>query len=174
MNTALINPEMKVGALLDRYPELEDVLIELAPEFRWLRNPLLRRTVGKVATLAQAAGVAGMPVRDLVAALRRAVAQPVPEEDAGGGVAVEAQPRPAWAAEERAAVRVDAGEVMASGRTPVAVVTERLAEVPPDGCLVLLAPFYPAPLVDAMTGKGHAVWSRPAEAGAWEVWIAAL
>jgi Domain of unknown function (DUF1858) len=67
-----ITPAMKVAELLDSWPELERVLIAQAPAFRRLRNPVLRRTVARVATLEQAAGVGGVPVRELVAALRRA------------------------------------------------------------------------------------------------------
>lgn len=174
MTMLLINPETKVGVLLDRYPEVEEVLIGLAPEFRRLTNPLLRRTVARVATLAQAAGVAGIPVRTLVAELRRAVGQPVEEVKEDGSAAAETAPRPEWAADERVAVRIGAEEVMASGRTPVAVVSERMTEVPGGSCLVLSAPFFPAPLVDALTAKGHAVWSRPLGTGAWEVWISSV
>jgi hypothetical protein len=63
---------MKVAELLEAWPELEEVLIRLAPAFRRLKNPVLRRTVARVATLEQAAGVGGVAVRDLVGALRRA------------------------------------------------------------------------------------------------------
>jgi hypothetical protein len=50
-----ILPSTKIGALLARYPELEDVLIGLAPPFKRLKNPFLRRGVAKVAPLEQAA-----------------------------------------------------------------------------------------------------------------------
>ncbi len=67
-----ITPDTKVGALLEAYPELEEHLIACAPAFAKLRNPLLRRTVAKVATLEQAARVGGIGVRDLVRRLREA------------------------------------------------------------------------------------------------------
>lgn len=70
-----IHPETKVGALLDAYPELEAVLISIAPAFEKLRNPILRRTVAKVATLEQAARIGGVRVRDLVNQLRQAAGQ---------------------------------------------------------------------------------------------------
>jgi hypothetical protein len=60
-----ILPSTKVAALLERYPELEDVLIGLAPPFKKLKNPLLRKGVAKVASLKHAAAVGGMPVNDL-------------------------------------------------------------------------------------------------------------
>jgi hypothetical protein len=66
-----ITPATKVADLLESWPDLEDVLIAQAPAFRRLKNPVLRRTVARVATLEQAAGVGGVPVRELVATLRR-------------------------------------------------------------------------------------------------------
>jgi hypothetical protein len=56
-----IGPEMTVGALLEAYPELESVLVEMAPAFAKLRNPVVRRTVAKVAGVADPTAVAGFP-----------------------------------------------------------------------------------------------------------------
>ena len=53
----LIGPETTVGAMIEAYPELESVLVEMAPAFAKLRNPVVRRTVAKVATLEQAARI---------------------------------------------------------------------------------------------------------------------
>ncbi|MFH1755446.1 MAG: DUF1858 domain-containing protein, partial [Candidatus Latescibacterota bacterium] len=58
-NRPSITPDMKVSALLEAYPELEDVLIGIAPAFKKLRNPVLRRTVAKLTSLRQAAQVGG-------------------------------------------------------------------------------------------------------------------
>ena len=46
-----IEPVTKIAALLDHYPELEDVLIGMAPPFKKLKNPILRKSVAKVASL---------------------------------------------------------------------------------------------------------------------------
>ena len=73
----LVNPETRIGALLDAHPELEAVLVALSPEFKRLKNPLLRKTVARVATVAQAAKIGSLSVPDLVKALRRALGQEV-------------------------------------------------------------------------------------------------
>ena len=65
-----ILPSTRVGALLDRYPQLEDVLIALAPPFKKLKNPLLRKGVARVASLRHAAVVGGMSAGELVNRLR--------------------------------------------------------------------------------------------------------
>src|SRR5262249_41576159 len=65
-----IDPDTTVGALLDAYPEAEAVLIDLAPAFAKLRNPVVRRTVAKVATLEHAAKIGGVSLRTLIGKLR--------------------------------------------------------------------------------------------------------
>ena len=60
MSELMITPETRVGALLDAHPELEVTLIGIAPTFKALKNPVLRRTVAKVATLEQAARIADL------------------------------------------------------------------------------------------------------------------
>lgn len=40
-----ITPETKLKDILDTYPELERVLLEISPAFAKLQNPLLRKTV---------------------------------------------------------------------------------------------------------------------------------
>src|SRR5205814_640770 len=82
-----ILPSTKIGELLDRYPELEGILIELAPPFKKLRNPLLRKGVAKVVSLKQAAAVGGVPVNDLVNKLRAAIGQEaIASEDASESI----------------------------------------------------------------------------------------
>jgi hypothetical protein len=73
---APIEPLMKVATLLQDYPELEEALIEIAPPFRKLRNPVLRRSVAKVTSLRQAAAVAQIDVSDLVRSCERQPGSP--------------------------------------------------------------------------------------------------
>src|SRR5260370_3061337 len=67
-----INPETTVGALLSAYPALESVLIDIAPAFAKLRNPVVRRTVAKIATLEQVATIGGVDLQGMILKLRAA------------------------------------------------------------------------------------------------------
>ncbi len=53
MEKLIITPKTKIYDLLEAYPELEDLLISMAPEFVKLKNPLLRKTIAKVANISQ-------------------------------------------------------------------------------------------------------------------------
>jgi hypothetical protein len=59
-----ITPSTKVGDMLDNYPELEETLIGIAPPFKKLKNPFLRKTVAKVATLKHIASVGNVPLNE--------------------------------------------------------------------------------------------------------------
>ncbi len=61
-----INPSTKVGDLLDAYPELEDELIRIAPAFKRLKNPFVRRAVAKAATVKHISSVGGVPLNELI------------------------------------------------------------------------------------------------------------
>ena len=64
-----INANTKIDDLLKEYPFLEDFLVKLSPKFKGLRNPIMRKTIGKVATLSKVAGIGGLNLDDFLAAL---------------------------------------------------------------------------------------------------------
>jgi uncharacterized protein len=61
-----LSPKTKVDELLSRYPFLKEFLIQFDPHFKALDNPLLRKTLGKVATLSKAAMVGGVEIGKLI------------------------------------------------------------------------------------------------------------
>jgi len=75
MEKLLITPKTKIFDLLEVYPDLEETLIAVAPAFRKLKNPALRNTITKVATLTQAALIGGLKVEELIFKLRAEVGQ---------------------------------------------------------------------------------------------------
>ena len=64
-----ITAKTKIDELLKQYPFLEDFLITLSPKFKGLKNPIMRKTMGKVATLEMAAPISGLNLDKLIASL---------------------------------------------------------------------------------------------------------
>ncbi|MBC7186053.1 MAG: DUF438 domain-containing protein [Calditrichaeota bacterium] len=62
-----LSASTRVGELLKEYPFLLDFLVSRSEKFKLLTNPLLRRTVGQVATLAQVASIGGIELATLLA-----------------------------------------------------------------------------------------------------------
>jgi len=168
--TVPINPKTKVGELLDAYPEAEELLITLAPKFKALRNPVLRRTVAKVASLEQAARVGGLSVKELVGALRDGLG--VAGAEIADGVESSTSEPPPWLEEGREPSAVlDADALLAAGKTPVAEASVKLAHIQPGDLLLVKATFEPAPLVDVLRDKGHDVFADGKGDEEWEVWV---
>ena len=65
-NPPPITSGTRVAELLSNYPETEELLIGMSPAFEKLRNPVLRRSVARVATLRQAAAVGRIPAADFL------------------------------------------------------------------------------------------------------------
>ncbi|HET8539134.1 MAG TPA: DUF1858 domain-containing protein [Anaeromyxobacter sp.] len=154
---ATITPESKIGELLERWPQLEAVLLDLSPHFEALRSPVLRRTVARIATLRQVSSVSGVALGVLVTRLRAGagLAPAAIEEEAGGA----APERPAWADEREVARTHDARAAIEAGEHPMPRVMTDLAALADGEVYALVTPFVPAPLVDLARGKGFAAFS---------------
>ncbi len=75
-----ISPQTRIGQLLDTYPFLIDLLAGYAPEFGKLRNPVMRKTMGAVATLSMAAGLGGVDLEALIDAIATAIREHTGEQ----------------------------------------------------------------------------------------------
>ncbi len=152
-----INPETKVGALLEAYPQLEQTLIECAPAFAKLKNPILRRTVARVATLEQAARIGGIGVRELVRRLRAAAGQGALEE-VGPDESVPEGPAPDWVVPDRIRARFDADAMLAGGEHPIGRVRRSVNALEPGEIVELVSSFRPEPLIETFRRAGCLVY----------------
>ena len=144
-NNLIITPKTKVLQLIETYPQLEDVLIEYIPEFKKLKNPLLRKTVARIATLQQAASIGHVNVGDLINKLRKEIGQELITETMDSNYNTS---KPAWFEELKIKQVFDVREMLATGEHPVAQVMADLNVLPHDTIYKLIAPFLPAPLID--------------------------
>ena len=170
-----ITPETKIAELLDVYPQLEDVLIQQSAHFRALKNPILRKTVAKVATLEKAAQMSGIPVRRLVATLRQAAG--LPGEPGTGTIETDLEAAvvdtvaPDWFDERKVRATIDADELLAAGEVPLPRVHQAVQGLPPGGLLRVTSTFRPAPLVEAVHKAGHGTYVTQVSPGTFQTYI---
>ncbi len=155
----LITPQTKVGDLLKAFPQLEDVLVEMAPAFKKLRNPVLRKTVARVTSLAQAARVGNISVIELIQRLRREVGQPEYTETKKAEGSSLTEP-PTWYDENLIVNTLDARPIIDAGDQPIGRVLRDLDKLTERQIYKLITPFEPAPLIDKAKDKGLLVWIR--------------
>ena len=116
MNELIITPKTKILQLIEAYPQLEEVLVKYAPAFKKLKNPTLRKTVAKIATLQQAAAIGNVKDEDLINHLRKEVGQNLFTGDMSK---IYVTQKPNWFAEELIETEIDVKEMLAAGDQPV-------------------------------------------------------
>lgn len=151
-----ITPQTKIGEMLDTYPQLEDVLLSLSPSFAKLKNPILRKTIGRVASLRQAAEIGGINIGEFVATLRKAVGQ----DDSSFSTSSngENKTRPDWANAEDTSVTFDASPIIDRGESPMQTILEKAKSLDTGKTMLLIAPFKPVPIIELLESKGYVYW----------------
>lgn len=162
-----ITGRSKLMDVLKAYPQLEEQIIAVAPPFKNLRNPILRRTVAQLATLEQVAQIGQINVTDLIRILRRAAG--LEELPDGPAQAFVPPPRtaddPAWIEGAPAHV-LDGVALLRDGVAPVQRVNELLAGLPADAFILLTTDFKPAPIIEAMEKARRTVYYKMAPGAA--------
>jgi hypothetical protein len=153
-----IQPSTKVAQLLDAYPELEERLIQMAPPFKKLKNPILRKSVANVATLKQAAIVGRVDHSTMINLLREAVGQApldstetISEDDYLGTA-------PRWFNQSCVAGSID-DRISESDEMAITRVLKALKNLGEHQVVELTTTFLPAPGIDAARNKRILTWT---------------
>lgn len=152
-NNQLITPRTRIGELLENFPELEEVLYKMSPAFNKLKNPVLRRTVAKIATLQQAAALGSIPLSELINTLREKVGQELFHGDNPEGVINTNMPE--WYNPDHIAGSFDASTLIEAGENPMKEVFYKLDQVGVNEIFLLYTPFVPAPIIELIMKKGY-------------------
>jgi hypothetical protein len=157
MEKLIITPKTKIYDLLEAFPELEDTLIGSAPEFKKLKNPVLRKTIARITNIGQAATIGGLNVEELVNRLREKVGQNTLEQfdDSGTKYVTEC---PGWFRKEAVAQTIDIREMLNKGEQPVHEVLAAIKKLKENEILEIIAPFIPAPLLDKTLSLEYKHW----------------
>ncbi|WP_243026635.1 DUF2249 domain-containing protein [Thermus albus] len=155
----VVRPDMKVAEVLRRWPELLPVLVEASPAFQKLRNPILRRTMPSLVTVAQAARIGGLKPEELVAWLNRALGvEATPEVlEAKDVESLLGTPPPSWVSAP-VGFRLDVRPILEQGGEPFQAIMAAAKEVKPGERLVLEVLFEPIPLYRALGKQGFLAW----------------
>ena len=147
-----ITPATRVGELLENFPQLEDTLISLSPSFAKLRNPVLRRTIARVATLQQIALVGNVPIETIINTLRKEAGQNQYSDTMENTGPVSNSPE--WFNPAAISESLDAREMLQRGEHPLAEVLARTSKLKQGAIFELITPFLPAPLIGKVEASG--------------------
>ena len=157
--------------IFENFPGLEARLIEIVPTFKKLKNPILRRTVAKIATVQQAATIANIPVNDLVNILRTEANQELENLDHNPDNYALNFKKPEWLYKAKVANSLDLGPFLDAGEHPIHQVVADLKKLGDEDILEIVAPFLPAPLIDKGSSLGYDHFVEQGEGDAVKVYF---
>ena len=170
-----ITLDTKIADLLGDYEGMKEILITINPKFKKLNNPVLRRTLGRIASVRQAAIVGNMNPTDLVDQLRKAVGQkPICEgcEIKTDECFIPATPdKPDWVGMSAPVETLDANVLLDEDKNPLAEVRIALNKLQEGEQLLLQADFQPEPLIEEFAKQGFATYTYEAENGKYLTYI---
>jgi hypothetical protein len=152
-----ITASTTVHELLVAYPELEETLISIAPAFKKLKNPLLRKSIAKIATLKHISAVGNIPLNDLVNVLRKAVGQSEISESYEDEKYYFDQPD--WFSKDKIALSVNEEELEVKDKMTIVVILQEAKHIKKGEIIGLTSTFLPAPGIETMKSKGFSVWT---------------
>jgi TusA-related sulfurtransferase len=130
---------------------MQEYLITLSPRYKKLKNPILKRTIGRVASLRQASYLGGFKPEELVNKLRVHVGQEPIKDNVAEDVAQKEKPN--WADKE-ATCTLNATELLNDDKNPLAVMNKELKKLNSGEILLIKSDFMPLPLIDEVKKKG--------------------
>lgn len=158
----LITKSCKLLDVLEAYPSLEEQIVNIAPPFKSLKNPILRRTVASLATIEKVAQIGSMDVARLVNTLRRHVGQIelIEESDQAEHIDIpRAIEDPEWISGEPQFL-VNGTELLQRGEVPLGKVNELIDQLSAGGYILLLTNFPPSPIIDAMIKQNRQTFTK--------------
>jgi uncharacterized protein (DUF2249 family) len=170
MEKLIITPKTRIYDLLEAYPQLEETLISAAPEFKKLKNPVLRKTITRITNLSQAATIGGLNVEDLVNRLREQIGQNNIEHLEDTGIKYNTE-SPDWFHEYKVITSIDIREMLNRGEQPVHEVLSAIKKLNEGEILEIIAPFIPAPLIDKSMSLNYKHWLNNKNAGEFKIYF---
>jgi hypothetical protein len=147
-----ITADTKLKELLDRFPQLENFFMSISPAYKKLKNPVLRKTVARIATLEQVARVGNIPIEELLKKIRSflQIAECEDDHTAKAGDLQQGE-----IPEFEIVETIDARPMLEQGAHPLNLVMTKLKQMNPGQGFILITPFIPAPLIDTARGQGY-------------------
>ncbi|MCB0507610.1 MAG: DUF2249 domain-containing protein [Chitinophagales bacterium] len=153
----LINEQTKIAALLKHHPDALETIVTLSPDFKKLRNPILRKLMAGRTSIAMASKIGGCKPEDFFKALAPLgfevdTKTPIKNEDAQTKNA----PKPEYLQniKPEQLVNFDVRAMLSSGTDPLRSIQQKVKELQPNQVLVIINNFEPVPLIKLLEKQG--------------------
>lgn len=151
----LINEKTKIAALLKHHPDALEAIVSIAPDFKKLRNPILRKLMAGRTSISMASKVGGCSPEDFFKVLA-----PLGFEVDDSAVLVEDKvdntPLPEYltSLDKSQIKEFDVRQILASGQDPLRAIQEKVRDLKNNEVLVIINNFEPVPLIKLLEKQG--------------------
>lgn len=153
----LINEKTKIAALLKHHPDALETIVTLSPDFKKLRNPVLRALMAGRTTIAMASKIGGCKPEDFFKALAPLgfevdSSRAASPEDA----APKNNPKPEYLQniQPERIVNFDVRAMLAEGKDPLKSIQQKVKSLNPGEVLLIINNFEPVPLIKLLEKQG--------------------
>ena len=160
-----INPQTKIAALLKHNPDALEAIVALSPDFKKLRNPVLRKLMAGRTSIAMASKIGGCTPEDFFEKLmplgfEAGTSQPTEDE-----IATEQKPVPQFIKELEAnhIVTLDVRSMLARGNDPLKLIQQKVKELQQGQALKIINTFEPTPLIKLLEKQGFECYADKVE-----------
>lgn len=159
-----ITKDDRIANIIKEYPHLVDVLINYNPHFKLLKNPILRATIAKLATVEKAAQVAGVSLRGLLKVLNSAAGYELTHEELRSIPEIkrgpDRMPDEVKNARPEDIVILDVRPMLRNGEEPFSRIMDVVKGLKDNQIFLLEVLFEPGPLYDVMERKGFSSYTE--------------
>jgi len=150
----LINEKTKIAKLLKENPEALEAIISISPDFKKLRNPILRRLMAARTTIGMAAKIGGVKPEDFYEALSPFGFEA--DTSASEEEVFERKPLPDYlkTLSKNQIVILDVRDMISGGQDPLRPIQEKVKDLKPGQALNVVNSFEPAPLISLLERQG--------------------
>lgn len=153
----LINEKTKIAALLKHHPDALETIVTLSPDFKKLRNPVLRALMAGRTTIAMASKIGGCKPEDFFKALaplgfKVDSSHTISPEDE----AVKNNPKPDYLQNipPEHIINFDVRAMLAEGNDPLKSIQQKIKSLNPGEVLLIINNFEPVPLIKLLEKQG--------------------
>jgi len=153
-----INASTKIAAILKQHPDAIEAIISISPKFEKLRNPILRKLMAGRASIAMASTICGCTINSFFEKLRPLGFKIAASTQPGIAEKIEV-PEFVKSLKKEQLVELDVRPVIASGKDPLNIITDKIKSVKVGQVLKIINIFKPVPLMLLLEKQGFDVYA---------------
>lgn len=160
-----INEQTKIAKLLKYHPDALETIITLSPDFKKLRNPILRKLMAGRTSIAMASKIGGCSPEDFFRALQPLGFEYNTETTLHQKEAFQQQPIPEFlkSLEPTQLIVFDVRQMLSEGNDPLTDIQQKIKDLKEGQVLNIINTFEPVPLIKLLEKQGFEVFVNQIE-----------